>query len=105
MPRYAYKVLKPDLTNVGLLKAPVMQYRFAEWMRPLEPLSDHPRKGGGLWTAPTLSVAKQYAKYLRRKHGLAVRIFRCRIGDVLYETSCRIKTDALYFTEADEVTT
>ena len=103
MAEYAYKVLKPDLTNVGLLNAPTMQYRAGEWNRPMEELSDHPRKGGGLWVAPNLSGAKQYRKYLKRKHNMDTRIFKCRIGKVLYRTSVRIKTDKLFFTIDDEV--
>lgn len=88
---------------MGLLNAPIMQYRPGEWMRPLEPLSEHPRKGGGLWAAPTLSAAKGYVRYLRKKHGIRARVFRCEIGRVLYETSGRVKTDKLRFSEADEM--
>ena len=103
MSQEAYKVLKEDLTNVGLLNAPQIQYVFGRWIRPREPLSSHARKGGGLWVAPTLSVARQYVRYLRKKHGITARVFKCRIGKILYRSSCRIKTDKLFFTKADEI--
>jgi len=65
--KIAYKVLKKDLTNIGLLNAPIMKYKLGVWNKPLEPISDHPRKGGGLWVAPTISSAKGYIKYLKKK--------------------------------------
>jgi hypothetical protein len=99
-----YKVLREDLTSLGLLGAPCLQYRFGEWNRPQEALSDHPRKGGGLWVAPTLGAARSMRKYMQRKDGVRTRIFRCRIDGVLYRTSCRVKTAGVLFTAEDEVT-
>lgn len=100
---YGYKVLREDLTALGLLGAPRMQYRFGEWNRPMEPLSDHPRKGGGLWVAPTPGQARAMRRYMLRKHGVETRIFRCRIDGILHRTSCRIKTGGVFFCEDDEI--
>ncbi|MDP3963558.1 MAG: hypothetical protein Q8Q39_03615 [bacterium] len=43
--RAAFKVLRQDLTSVGLLGAPRKRYHFDIWNRPDEPISRHPRKG------------------------------------------------------------
>ncbi|PIP17616.1 MAG: hypothetical protein COX43_03355 [Parcubacteria group bacterium CG23_combo_of_CG06-09_8_20_14_all_35_9] len=98
-----YKVLHFNLTSVGLLGTTKMQYRFDVWNRPLEPLSDHPRKGGGLWVVRKKSDAKQIRKYLFSKHHIVVRIFACQIGEIIYETSYRVKTDGVFFTREDEI--
>lgn len=102
--KYYYKVLKQDMTNVGLLKAPIMKYHFCVWNEPMEELSDHPRKGGGLWLATSLSVANKYRRYLLEKHGIVTRIFKCRIRNILYNQSKeRIKTDGIYFDINEEI--
>jgi hypothetical protein len=100
-----FKVLREDLTSVGLLGAPQKQYRFGIWNKPDEPISNHPRKGGGLWVTPTQSDAKAFRKYVLKKHGVRTRIFRCKIGKILHQTSCRVKTDKMFFAEKDEVIT
>lgn len=100
--RTGYKVLRENLVNVGLLNAPAYQYVPGRWNVPLEPLSPHRMKGGGIWVAPTLSGARAYQKYVLRKHEIATRVFRCRIGTVLYKSSCRIKTSKIFFTREDE---
>lgn len=88
-----FKVLTSDMKSVGLLGARPLKYRHSKWTRPLEPLSDHPRKGGGLWAVKKLSHARQIKKYLKKKHGINARIFHCRIGKIIYQSSYRIKTD------------
>ena len=101
--RKYYKILKDDLTNMGMLSAPVMQYRFNAWNRPMESLSDDPMNGGGLYVTTNY---KGYISVLRRtkKHqGLIIRIFICRIGNVLYKRSSRYKTDRLKFGPEDEI--
>lgn len=98
-----YKVLRKDLTSVGLLGATIMQYHFNVWNKPLEPLSDHPRKGGGLWISRTKSKAKEYKRYVYKKHGIVARIFACKIGKILFQTSGRVKSDKVFFTEEDEI--
>lgn len=103
MQEYGFKVLRVDLTSVGLLGASRMQYRFCVWNKPQELLSDHPRKGGGLWVAPNKSAAKSLRRYALKKHGIKTRIFRCKIGQILHQTSCRIKTDRVFFDKNDEI--
>lgn len=80
-----------------------MQYWLNRWNKPLETISDHPRKGGGLWVTPSKSQAKAMARYVFKKYGIKTRIFSCQIKNVIYTTSCRIKIDGLFFTEEGEV--
>jgi len=99
----AYKVLRTNLTSLGLLGATRIQYQVSTWNKPDEALSGHPRKGGGLWVAPTSASARALQRYALRKHGIPTRLFRCRIGKVLHATSCRVKTDRLRFDVKDEI--
>lgn len=103
METIAFKVLREDLSSLQLLGAPKYLYKPDKVNKPQEPLSQHPRKGGGLWVAPNLSSARGMVRYMKNKYGVATRIFRCRIGKVLHRTSCRIKTDTLFFTLDDEI--
>lgn len=94
-----FKVVKDDLTSVGLLGASLVQYKIGEWAYPLEPLSDHPRKGGGLWVLKTRSDAFRFKRYMGTKYGIEVRVFTCEIGTVLFSTSYRVKTDRVMLLE------
>lgn len=87
-----FKVLRQDLTSIGLLGAVPLQYVIGKWIKPREPLSNHPYKGGGLWVLWKLSDARRVKKYVLKKHGLRARIFNCDIGKILYKTSYRAKT-------------
>lgn len=87
-----FKVLRQDLTSVGLLGATPLKYIIGKWVKPREPLSSHPRKGGGLWVVRKLSDARSVKRYMLKKHGVIARIFSCDIGRILYETSYCVKT-------------
>jgi hypothetical protein len=86
-----------------LLGAPKMQYQTGIWNKPDEQISNHPRKGGGLWVTPTLAIAKAFQKYVLKKHQTKTRIFSCKIGKILHQTTCRIKTNQVFFEVKDEV--
>lgn len=94
-----FKVLNPDRTNIGLLKARIIKYQVREWTYPGENLSSHPRKGGGLWVVKNLSAAKKTQKYLKGEYQRGSDIWECKIGKIIYDasqdkpTSARIKTD------------
>lgn len=97
-----FKVVTKDLKSVGLLRAPPIQYKIGEWVYPLEPLSDHPRKGGGLWVHKRRSAAlgsSSGKKYIEEKREIPCRVFVCRIGILLYESSGRVKTDKVMLLE------
>lgn len=92
---HAYKVLRKNMCSLGLLGASRMRYRKKVWNTPVEAISRHPRKGGGLWVAPTLSSARGMQRYMQKTYGVKTRVFVCTIGKILHRTSCRIKTDKL----------
>jgi len=77
---------------VGLLGARKIRYFKTVKTYPYEEISNHPRKGGGLWVVKRLSDARQIIKYLKRKHNIVGKIFECDIGSILYETPYRVKT-------------
>ncbi len=95
--------MREDLGSLCLLGAPHMKYVFNEWNRPKEPISPHPRKGGGLWVAPTKSAARGIQRYMKKKYGIETRIFSCKIDGIIHATSCRVKTAGLFFTPENEI--
>lgn len=101
--KYGFKILRENLKSIGLLQAPILQYHFNIWNRPKEPISSHPQKGGGIWVCPDLRYAKKFQKYVLEQHGIKAIIFRCQIGKILYQSSCRIKTDKIFFTKKDKI--
>ncbi len=94
-PQTYYKVVTDDLKSVGLLRANQVQYSIGKWVCPLEPPSNHPRKGGGLWTLRRKSDAFKMVGYLMKKYQRTSRVFVCIVGDFLYQNSYRAKTDKL----------
>ena len=94
-----FKVVREDLTSVGLLGASRVQYSIGKWVYPREPLSSHNRKGGGLWVLWQRSDALRFKRYVEQKYGFGVRIFTCAIGAILYENSYRVKTGKVMLLE------
>ncbi len=101
-----FKVLTRDMKSLGLLGATSIEYRIGKWVRPLEPISDHPRKGGGLWVVGRLCDARGVQRSTFRDRKMKTRIFECRIGHIIklnYEAyglrpcphSKRVKTDGV----------
>lgn len=90
----AFKVLRSDLTSLGLRAAKHSRIKYAhgKWMKPKEPLQKEGDKGG-LHVAPTIAAAKDMKRYVAKNHGLRTRVFLCEIGEIFWQTSCRIKTD------------
>ena len=93
------KVLKSDLTSLGLRGAHPIRYRVGKWVKPLEPPSPGLWNGGGLWVVKKRSDAKKVEKNALEKHGIRCRFFFCEIGRIIEETSYRIKTDKVRLTE------
>jgi hypothetical protein len=94
-----FKVVTQDLKSVGLFNAPQIDYKIGEWVYPLEPLSNHSRKGGGLWVIKRRGDAFRMKKYLEKNHGIIAKIFICFIGKIVLETSYRAKTDKVMLFE------
>ena len=90
----AFKVLRNDLTSLGLRAARHnrIRYRVGKWTVPDEPIAKN-GESGGLYVTPTRGDANALRRYFEKKYGLIARIFSCEIGRILKRTSCRIKTD------------
>jgi|GEM_PF-2148721 len=91
-----FKVVTEDLKSVGLLGASKIQYKIGEWVYPSEPLSNHYRKGGGLWVYSKKSDAFNGKRYVERKYGIRCRVFSCQTGEILTHTPKtfhRVKTN------------
>lgn len=90
----AFKVLRNDLTSLGLRAAKHnrIKYQVGEWTFPSELITES-GESGGLYVAPTRGDANALKRYFEKKHKEAARIFSCEIGRILRRTSCRIKTD------------
>lgn len=83
MVNVAYKVLRPNLMNLGLRGCGLMQYKKRGWNHPLEPL-ERGKGPGGLWVAKRIDKARWLARYFRDHFFEDVVIWRCEIEDVLY---------------------
>ena len=101
--KYGFKVLRENLKSLGILGAPLKQYYFDTWNKAERPLSPHPRKGGGIWLAKTLKDAKKLQKYVFKTRKIKTRIFFCKIGKIIFQTSGRIKTDKIFFEKNNEI--
>lgn len=102
MRKLYFKVLRKNRYSLGLLGATPIRYKIGKWTRPKEPISDHPRKGGGLWVTKTLGGARSIQRDMLKRHKTNTRIFACRIGNVikrsdegLHPYSLRVKTDGV----------
>lgn len=94
-----FKVLRKNLTSLGLRGARRIRYRVGKWVKPAEPLSPGLWNGGGLWVVKHRGDIKKVRKHMMETYGVTIRAFRCEIGEVLNETSYRVKTDKVRLTE------
>lgn len=101
--KHGFKVLRKNLKSLGILGAPLKQYYFNIWNKAEKPLSPHPKKGGGIWLAKTLRDARKLQKYVLKTRGIKTRIFYCKIGKIIFQTSGRIKTNKIFFGKNNEI--
>jgi hypothetical protein len=98
---FAYKVVTQKLESLGLRKNPnILKYHISKWkfihcFEVKRGKSDF----GGIWVCKNISGANKLKKYMRDKYNQSVRIFKCKIGQVLYSNSYRIKTNAVYLSQ------
>ena len=98
--RIYYKIVKEDLTSLGLRKNPnIMTFPIGEWIKEKNPMYND-MDCGGIWVAKKLSGAKSLLKYLNKKaekEGKSefkkCRLFSAEIGEVLFSNSYRVKTN------------
>lgn len=102
--RVAYKVVTPELKSLGLRGNPtIFTYPENKWFTlPVEKIIFGDADEGGIWAAVDRANARGYLRYMRNKHGIECRAYKAAIGRILYETSCRVKTDRIFL--AEEIT-
>jgi len=88
-----YKAVDVELKSLGLKRAIPIQYKIGEWVYPREEPQGGQYKPGGLWVAKNKSFIHWIKKYMREKHNREAFIYTCEIGNVLWESRNRIKTD------------
>jgi len=86
-----FKVLRDDLTSLGLRKVPRIQYVLGEWV--------HGSSKHGLWVARTKSSAFSLKKYFELKYCEPAVVFSCLIGEILFESTYRIETNRVMLIE------
>jgi len=92
-----FKALQPSLLNCGLNRAKPLQYLVGEWVFP-DYISGSSVKDG-LWVGKNKGFIRWFKKYVLETRGYVPVVFECDIGDILYETSNRVKTDRVKITE------
>ena len=95
MSKKYYKVVTQELKSLGLRKNPnIMTFPVGEWVYEPSDRIDYSNKDlGGIWVAQTRSGAKGLIRYMKNKYNIQVKLFECKIGNILYENSYRVKTD------------
>ena len=96
-----YKVVKADMTSLGLRKNPnIMQFNLDEWIyipeeKVIEGISDM----GGIWLARTPGRARAYQKYMQKKHDAETRVFFSLVDRILFVNQDRMKTNGIRLLE------
>lgn len=97
----AYKVVRSDMTSLGLRKNPnIMTFHLDGWIylpgkNVVEGIGDY----GGIWLARTEGRANAYKKYMANKHGVETRIFLSLIDKILFVNHDRVKTNGVRLIE------
>ena len=97
----AYKVVRADMTSLGLRKNPnIMTFHLDDWIylpeeKVVEGIGDY----GGIWLARTEGRANAYRKYMAKKHGVEARVFLSLIDRVLFVNQDRVKTNGVRLIE------
>ncbi len=96
-----YKVVKIDMTSLGLRKNPnIMTFKLNEWIylpeeNVVEGVSDY----GGIWLARTPGSARAYVRYMAREYNVKTRVFLSLVDQILFSNQGRIKTNGLRLLE------
>ena len=88
-----YKAVAPNLKSLGLKRTRPIQYKIGKWVYPREEPQQGEYTAGGLWVGKNKSFAHWIIKYMKEQYNRRAFIYFCEIGDTLYETCNRIKTD------------
>lgn len=99
--RIGYKVVTAQMESLGLRKNPNrLTFSLNQWIKlPDDQIEVGKGDWGGIWVAAKKGGARTLSRYMKEKYDISCKIFRARIGAVLYENSYRIKTDAVFLEE------
>lgn len=88
-----YKAVDPDLMSLGLKRAIPIQYLIGEWVFPREAPQEGQYTPGGLWVAKHKGFIRWMERYLKDKYERPMLVYSCEVGETLWESVNRIKTD------------
>lgn len=99
--RVGYKVVTAQMESLGLRKNPNrLTFSLNQWVKlPDDQIEAGKGDWGGIWVAAKRCGARTLCRCMKGKYDIPCKIFRAKIGTVLYENSYRIKTDAVFLEE------
>lgn len=100
-PAIGYKVVRPDMTSLGLRRNPnILTFTVGQRFT-LNPEDVVQGKGdwGGIWVARTIGSANKYIHYMREQYQVECRIFATELGQILFRNQGRVKTDSVLLFE------
>ena len=97
----AYKVVKEDMTSLGLRKNPnIMTFSLNDWIYlPEKDIVMGNSDFGGIWLARTKGRAKAYQKYMKENYNSETKVFLSLIDKILFVNQDRVKTNGLKMIE------
>jgi hypothetical protein len=92
-----FKVVTHDMKSLGLRSnLRLIEYPFGEWLfLPQCMIKEGKSEFGGIWLSRTMSKAYEIKDYMKEEYSEDARIFKAVIDEVLYVSSCRIKTNGI----------
>jgi len=94
-----YKAVDPELNSLGLKRVTPIEYKVGERVYPREEPQEGQYTPGGLWVAKHTGFIRWLSKYLAEKYERPMIVYSCEIGEVLWESVNRIKTDKVRLLE------
>ena len=94
-----YKAVDDDLMSLGLKRCNPIQYYLDRWVFPREEPQEGQYTSGGLWVGKHTGFIRWLDKYLAEKYERPMLVYSCEIGEVLWESVNRIKTDRVRLLE------
>jgi len=94
-----YKAVDPELNSLGLKRVTPIEYKVGEWVYPREEPQEGQYTPGGLWVVKHTGFIRWLSKYLAEKYERPMIVYSCEIGEVLWESVNRIKTDKVRLLE------
>ena len=88
-----FKVTTSNRQSLGLRNNPtILTFPLKKWVKS-PTIKKCSCDDGGIWLASTLSNAERLKMYMYKYHRKQCRIFRATVGQILYRSSYRVKTD------------